>query len=469
MVVAQPGLDGTGLTRVATVTQACIEAGSPPVTRPAAVPDGHPSTARCVVFLSRRYADLDTAAPLLVELSARGYRVLILGNHHLYDVRDHHLTPFLVRRMGMQVEQLAARAAAEAGQGGAGAAVARPSDEALVRAAGAVLADTRPLAILMDEVLVTAANPKAGFASRFVDRFGGDGVAVIAIPGGEWITLNQNLRTSNQPPLRRLRAYLSELRTRWRTPPNRFPPDDILVSSTLWVRRLTRLGVDGRRITVAGSLRYDPAWSDRLRREVLRPPFLGDASLPDGDARLRVAVLLTGASYAVSPDRVRETVEAFARLDGVQVAVKPHPVMRSAESVRQQTGDADCAVLGDVPSSLIIDWADLIVHCGTSLAIEGFSLGKRVMELTYAHGNATLMKKLGAGLLPRSPADAAGMVAAMARGRDPGDGDQGVAALVRTIIFGGSDPFPVAARQADLVEARLAGQQVNRDARGANT
>ncbi len=148
---------------------------------------------------------------------------------------------------------------------------------------------------------------------------------------------------------------------------------------------------------VHGNIRMDKEWIKTLHNEILAPPYMDKQKhldkLPDG--KPRVVFMLSKLGYGIRLDELKDSIRAVANIDGIGCAIKPHTRGMKFDFMSSSEID-NCAIVPEIPSALLIEWADIILFTGSSIAFHAMILNKRVgflqncqyLETTFDDGKA---------------------------------------------------------------------------------
>ncbi len=131
---------------------------------------------------------------------------------------------------------------------------------------------------------------------------------------------------------------------------------------------------------IHGNLRMDRSWVKRLHEEILVPPYMDKQFYMDKlptKGTPKVVFMLSKLGYGIKVDELKETIKLVAGIQGVSCAIKPHT--RGMKFDFMDTAALqDVAIVPDVPSTLLIEWADVLLFTGSSIAYHAMILNKRV-------------------------------------------------------------------------------------------
>lgn len=166
--------------------------------------------------------------------------------------------------------------------------------------------------------------------------------------------------------------------------------DHVVLPNRYW-RDFFATCVDPAKLHQLGSPRFCERWRAMLPDMAL--PFRKDV----GDA-LRVVLFLRDQGYDIFWEEVVRTYRLILQFPGVHLLVRHHPRSCAQGALRDQhpalfdMQHDNLTILADrTSSSALIDWADVVVDGGTSMACEAVLKGKPVLCLEYIHPNRTLL------------------------------------------------------------------------------
>ncbi len=169
-------------------------------------------------------------------------------------------------------------------------------------------------------------------------------------------------------------------------PREKFSPaamfDRVVVPNELCATRFRPFMPD-EAVAVLGSPRYCDEWLDRLAG------LLPASPLKKNGSAMKIVVFLRKRDFSIFWDEAERVLEMIAAFEGVEIIVKAHtrggwrqPLtgnrhLRNLANVR--------FVAGEVHSSHLLDWADVIIDIATSVAFEAVKSRKPVMAADYLH------------------------------------------------------------------------------------
>jgi len=144
-------------------------------------------------------------------------------------------------------------------------------------------------------------------------------------------------------------------------------------------------------IEIHGNLRMDRSWIRTLHDKIFVPPYVDKPKhlqkLPEG--KVKVVFMLSKLGYGIVLDELKATIRAVANMPGVACAIKPHTRgMKFDFMSKEEIGNI--AIVDDVPSTVLIEWADVVLFTGSSIAFHTMLLNKRVGFLQYCQSLKTI-------------------------------------------------------------------------------
>jgi hypothetical protein len=146
--------------------------------------------------------------------------------------------------------------------------------------------------------------------------------------------------------------------------------------------RRIRPFTDEERIKILGSPRFNREWLDVVSEH--RP----DYKLSSTD-RLRVVMFNRGdKKYNILNKEVENTIRLVTRFPDVHLIVKEHPRYNLIDPTSEITDIPNLEVKqNEVQSVSLVDWGDVFLELGTTIAFEPIMRGKPVLSLPYTHSN----------------------------------------------------------------------------------
>lgn len=199
---------------------------------------------------------------------------------------------------------------------------------------------------------------------------------------------------------------------------------------------LEQLGSDlnlGERVDRLGSIRFCEDWV-QVRTQFISPP----PPLPREGA-LRIAVLLSRSLSNLNTSELVASLGILAQFPDVSVVVKGHTRdMGFPADVWDECG-RNMSVRNDWSSSTLLDWADLVIFWGSSVALEGYVKRKTMICLDYMTSNKNLYATYSAGHVASCRDDLLKLVLYYARGRGKVTyGQTGCDKLIQDVVYAGN-------------------------------
>lgn len=165
--------------------------------------------------------------------------------------------------------------------------------------------------------------------------------------------------------------------------------DFIVVPNELCAKRY-RGYCDDQQVKVLGSPRYNDEWVAKIHEMVAPHQIHGT------DDKLKIVFYLRTFSYPLFWDEIVRTISMITQFHKVHLVVMHHTrgilldqlVSRYPELAPRQEGNLD-VLAGDIHSTALIRWADVVLDVGTSAVFEAVKLNKPILELEYLHATYT--------------------------------------------------------------------------------
>jgi hypothetical protein len=154
----------------------------------------------------------------------------------------------------------------------------------------------------------------------------------------------------------------------------------VIVQNRLFKETIARSGVAEDKISVLGSARYCKEWMDQNSQ--ILPRKLKSAN--ENSRKLKVIFMTTRPHYRIDVERMLKTFDLLAKLDGIEVMVKPHTRTGKESKIYR---DIPLANVDDISSVELCLWADVILVIASSIIIEALVNNKPALYLKYLHGN----------------------------------------------------------------------------------
>lgn len=188
------------------------------------------------------------------------------------------------------------------------------------------------------------------------------------------------------------RVYRAENPTGSAPPPYRKTPARMFFVPNALNARIYKSLFPLETIRQIGNLRMDREWVEKGLPEALVPPFYTPRhsdTLPPAEKSLKIVVMLSKLSYGVDAQALKTTLSALGTMSGVTCAIKPHTRgMKFDFMPRADIGHA--IVADDIPSTVLMSWADLVLFTGSSVVFHAALIGKRVGLLKYCQSLETI-------------------------------------------------------------------------------
>ena len=139
---------------------------------------------------------------------------------------------------------------------------------------------------------------------------------------------------------------------------------------------------------VIGNLRMDKNWIHYIHEKILphpKTPKKLNMYLPSVENKKsgpNVIFMLSKISYGIDVKHLIETLTSVIALDHLTTAIKPHTRGMKLDFLKKDKTGQYIDVT-DVPSSELLEWADIVLFTGTGIAFHQMILGKEVGYLKY--------------------------------------------------------------------------------------
>ena len=165
--------------------------------------------------------------------------------------------------------------------------------------------------------------------------------------------------------------------------------DYVIVQNRLFKETIARSGVPEDKISVLGSARYCKEWMDQNNKILPRKIQTVD----DNSGKLKVIFMTTRPHYRIDVERMLKTFDLLAKLDGIEVMVKPHTRSGKEAAIYDNIPLSNAA---DLSSIELCEWADVTLVIASSIIIETLIRRKPTLYLQYLHENTTEYETMGA-------------------------------------------------------------------------
>lgn len=146
--------------------------------------------------------------------------------------------------------------------------------------------------------------------------------------------------------------------------------------------------VESHRIKVLGSPRYNDEWLNII--STLVPAYHQE----NGDNKLKIAFFPRNFLYPIFWEEVVRTIRLLLQFPNVYLTIKHHTRSSSVPRLIKAYPELGAdniphfeSVYDDVHSGSLLEWADVVLDLGTSVAFEAVKRGKPVLAIEYVHAN----------------------------------------------------------------------------------
>jgi hypothetical protein len=299
------------------------------------------------------------------------------------------------------------------------------------RWAGKLLVKYRPAALVFEW-----AHPASGMPGAFVFAGKARGIPSLSLPHGMFIFTNDRVTREEQRRGPVSRDYV-----------NLF--DRAVYQSRLHADRSLQDGVRPEKIAVLGSARYCDEWQ-RLNLEIQPVAFTPEKGQ---GCTHRAVFMLPQWNYNADKDAAVRALRRLGAESWLHLAVKPHTRELAAKPQYLQDLDAlpNVEIVGDVPSTALVQWADSVIVSGSSIALEVLLQGKVHINPVFIDENSTVFEEEGAEWTVRNDDELVDALRRLANGEKQPYGEAQVASVVRRLVLGDSDNRDVLNRYVEFV------------------
>lgn len=134
--------------------------------------------------------------------------------------------------------------------------------------------------------------------------------------------------------------------------------------------------------SVLGNLRMDKGWIKKLHSEILVDPYYHEHRKLKRlhDRPIKIVMMLSKLSYGVDVSDLKEVISILGHMDNVSLAIKPHTRGMKLDFMKdRELGDAQ--IVEDIPSTLLLDWADMALFTGSGIGFHAMVLHKHLVLL----------------------------------------------------------------------------------------
>ena len=139
---------------------------------------------------------------------------------------------------------------------------------------------------------------------------------------------------------------------------------------------------------ILGNLRMDKRWIQRIHNDILPHPNTAKklqkfpSLLRASEDSLKVVFMLSKIGYGIEVEALINTINAVTKLNHVTTAIKPHTRGMKLDFLKKDQANKLIDVT-NVPSSELLEWADIVLFTGSGIAFHQMALGKAAGYLKY--------------------------------------------------------------------------------------
>ena len=232
-----------------------------------------------------------------------------------------------------------------------------------------------------DTVMFTWGRPRAkGFQRRLFNATRTLDIPAICIPHGQNIYINYDVNHALR------RQYKSTLQ--WPDFSDRDGFDAYVVQTDRHRTQHVEWGMSPAKVHAWGSLRFDPEWIKTNSKLY----SLNDSPKVRKKDELAVVFFLPHWRYNVDESLCVELIQRIANVPHVTLQVKGHTRgdKLSPERIQQLQQYPNCILNSDFESTPLLDWADVVINFGSSIALEAVVKNLPVIYPLFLHENETI-------------------------------------------------------------------------------
>lgn len=334
---------------------------------------------RSVLFVLNYFNDVDHTASLMERLVLQNSRVILLcltGYRLENDPRVQHLLQH--REVRVLSLRLLPRTSGTSNEKTGSLSFGKKLFRELVF--NRLLAILILLRFSITHCVFTWGRPRAkGFQRHLFAAAKALGRATYCLPHGQNIYTNYDVNT-----------FLRKRFDNGEGWPDFSPRDEFdryIVQTARHKTMLIDWGMSEAKVHALGSLRFDEKWVSK------NASLYAPISVHEKEGRrFKIVFFLPHWRYNVDKQATVDLIEAIGMIPQIILAVKGHTRGDSIDNEhRDRLARAPNLILESPHDSTpLIDWADLIVNFGSSIALEAIVKGKLVMNPSYLHDNQTV-------------------------------------------------------------------------------
>lgn len=169
--------------------------------------------------------------------------------------------------------------------------------------------------------------------------------------------------------------------------------DYIVVPNKLCAERYDKF-VDGKRLKILGSSRYSDEWRNIISKLIPQYKIEGDEN------KLKIVMFLRNIGFPIYWEEVARTIKLITQFPEVYLIVKNHPRSSNSKHLEKQLLELYPDIKNNLNKNLkflyagvnsfsLLNWADVTIDIGTSIAWEAIKQGKPVLSPEYLNANYT--------------------------------------------------------------------------------
>jgi len=278
-------------------------------------------------------------------------------------------------------------------------------------------------------------------------------IAVIAVPHGIVLMTNDDSIVSKMNKKARLPSNYEK---KWD------PFDHAIVNSEFYKDLVIKYGAPSEKVKVIGATRYSSEWG-QIYKKILPPFNVAGTALAhkSGKKKINIVFMDHSAAYRMRSESVVQTMEEIISRDDVNLIIKPSTGSLGITYHRPDQKLSSSKLLtmaplaNDVPSLTLIQWADVVISVTSSICIEVLYQNKIFLYPKYFHDNEMVFEETNACWMVNNLSEVDKALDSVAE--NPAYrpyGEKNVEKFVTDIVYGGVKNRDVLGEYVDFILAK---------------
>lgn len=364
----------------------------------------HNKRRRKAVFLNRAYNDMDMQASVIVALAERGYSDIhvigLIADGHVSEPYHHELTDFLKKNYKVRFSRITELENCPR--------ILRLSSAVLsrirkVRKISSVLdVALKPADLIVRTIMRSSFDSMGSWVNKVVDAIS-DGIVLtdeIVFQEGRSPIVDKlvEISKSRYIPIYAIKTghHIYYVSNPAKVDTSNIKLRDVAVRffnvSGPIDEMFERQALPSVNVVRFGNPRMNAVWVKKLSDILVD---VSDRRLVRLPRVVHVSIMLSKINYGVDIDLLKKCLTKLAFMNDVELAIKPHTRGMKFDfmSIAELPG---VHLVPDVPSTELIDWSDLVLFSGSSIAfhvllkdkVAGYLAFLQEFETVFDHGNA---------------------------------------------------------------------------------